>query len=129
MKEVLLCAIFATQTQWRAACAALCKEGPLKPATANGPGLIAKAFGCENWNILSAKFAAAQLRAPAAAHEPAPRDGGAPAADLVASPPFPRLKDKTCDELLALAQDTERKRKKFEDAVRIAASLLEARGV
>jgi len=56
------------------------------------------------------------------------RDGEAPAADLVASPAFARLQDKTPDELLALAQDAERKRKNFEDALRIAASLLEARG-
>jgi hypothetical protein len=55
------------------------------------------------------------------------RDGEAPA-DLVASPAFARLQDKTPDELLALAQDAERKRKNFEDALRIAASLLEARG-
>jgi hypothetical protein len=54
--------------------------------------------------------------------------GEAPAADFVASPAFARLKDKTRDELLALAQDAERKRKRFEDALRIATSLLEARG-
>src|ERR1700716_2244589 len=46
------------------------------------------------------------------------RDGEAPA-DLVASPAFARLQDKTPDELLALAQDAERKRKNFEDALRI----------
>ena len=56
------------------------------------------------------------------------RDGEPPAADLLASPAFVRLKDKTREDLLALAQDAERKRKGFEDARRIAASVLEARG-
>jgi hypothetical protein len=56
------------------------------------------------------------------------RDGEAPAADLVASPAFARLKDKTPEDLLALTQDTERKRKRCEDALRIATSLLEGRG-
>jgi hypothetical protein len=56
------------------------------------------------------------------------RDGEPPAADLLASPAFARLKDKTREELLALAQDAERKRKGFEDALRIAAAVIEARG-
>ncbi|MEN3379269.1 MAG: ATP-dependent Clp protease ATP-binding subunit ClpX [Hyphomicrobiales bacterium] len=56
------------------------------------------------------------------------RNGEAPAPDLVASPAFARLKDKTPDELLALARDAERKRKSFEDALRLATSLLEAPG-
>jgi ClpX C4-type zinc finger/Glyoxalase superfamily protein len=57
------------------------------------------------------------------------RDGEPPAAaDLLASPAFARLKDKTREGLLALAQDTERKRKGFEDALRIAATVIEARG-
>jgi hypothetical protein len=56
------------------------------------------------------------------------RDGEPPAADLLASPAFARLKDKTREDLLALAQDTERKRKGFEDALRIAAAVLDARG-
>jgi hypothetical protein len=56
------------------------------------------------------------------------RDGEPPAADLLASPAFARLKDKARDDLLALAQDAERKRKEFEDALRIAAIVLEARG-
>jgi hypothetical protein len=56
------------------------------------------------------------------------RDGEPPAADLLASPAFARLKDKTREDLHALAQDTERKRKGFEEALRIAATVLEARG-
>jgi hypothetical protein len=56
------------------------------------------------------------------------RDGEPPAAALLASPAFARLKDKTREDLLALAQDAERKRRGFEDALRIAASVLEARG-
>ena len=56
------------------------------------------------------------------------RDGEPPAADLLASPAFARLKDKTREDLLALAQDAERKRKGFEDALRITASVMEARG-
>jgi hypothetical protein len=56
------------------------------------------------------------------------RDGEPPAADLLASPAYARLKDKTKEDLLALAQDAERKRKGFDDALRIAATVLEARG-
>jgi hypothetical protein len=56
------------------------------------------------------------------------RDGEPPAADLLASPAYARLKDKTREDLLALAQDAERKRKGFDDALRLAASVLEARG-
>src|SRR5438552_1895938 len=56
------------------------------------------------------------------------RDDESPAADLSASPAFPRLKGMTRDELLAHAQDTERKRKGFDDVLRIAAAVLEGRG-
>jgi hypothetical protein len=56
------------------------------------------------------------------------RDGEPPAAHLLASPAFARLNDKTREELLALAQDAERKCKGFEDALRIAAAVLDARG-
>jgi hypothetical protein len=56
------------------------------------------------------------------------RDGEPPAAALLTSPAFERLKDRSREDLLALAQDAERRRKGFEDALRIAASVLEARG-
>jgi hypothetical protein len=56
------------------------------------------------------------------------RDGEAPPPDLLASPAFARLKDKTREDLLARAQDAERKRKGFEDALRIATAVLDARG-
>jgi hypothetical protein len=56
------------------------------------------------------------------------RDGESPAADLLASPAFARLKDKTKEDLLALAKDTERKHKGFKEAVRIAETVLAARG-
>jgi ClpX C4-type zinc finger/Glyoxalase superfamily protein len=56
------------------------------------------------------------------------RDGEPPAADLLASPAFARLKDRTREELLALAQEAEGRRKGYEDALRIAAAVLDARG-
>jgi hypothetical protein len=55
------------------------------------------------------------------------RDGEPPAADLLASPVFARLKDKTREDLLALAQEAEGSRKEYEDALRIAAAVLHAR--
>lgn len=56
------------------------------------------------------------------------RDGEPPAADLLASPAFARLKDKSRQDLLALAQAAEASRKGYEDALRIAAAVLDARG-
>jgi hypothetical protein len=56
------------------------------------------------------------------------RDGEPPAADLLASPGFARLKDKIREELVALAQDAEDKRKVDEDALRVATAVLNARG-
>jgi hypothetical protein len=56
------------------------------------------------------------------------RGGETPAADLLASPAFARLKDKTSEDLLALAQDTEGRRKGYEDALRIAVAAIDARG-
>jgi ClpX C4-type zinc finger/Glyoxalase superfamily protein len=56
------------------------------------------------------------------------RDGEPPAADLLASPGFARLKDKTKEDLLALAREAEGRRKGYEDALRIAAAALDARG-
>ena len=56
------------------------------------------------------------------------RDGEPPAADVLASPAFARLKDKTKEDLLALAQEAEGRRKGYEDALRIAAAVLDARG-
>ena len=56
------------------------------------------------------------------------RDGEPPAADLLASPGFARLKAKTREELVALAQDAEDKRKVDEDALRVATAVLNARG-
>jgi hypothetical protein len=55
-------------------------------------------------------------------------DGEPPAADLLASPRFAQLKDKTREDLLALEQGAERRRKGSEDALRIATTVLEARG-
>jgi ClpX C4-type zinc finger/Glyoxalase superfamily protein len=56
------------------------------------------------------------------------RDGEPPAADLLASPAFARLKDKTSDELRALAQEADGRHKGYEDTLRIAAAELDARG-
>lgn len=58
----------------------------------------------------------------------AARDGEAPTAELLASPRFAQLKDTTREDLLALEQGAERRRKGSEDALRIAATVLEARG-
>jgi ClpX C4-type zinc finger/Glyoxalase superfamily protein len=55
-------------------------------------------------------------------------DGEPPAADLLASPAFGRLKDKTKQDLLALAQEAEGRRKGYEDALCIAAAALDVRG-
>jgi hypothetical protein len=56
------------------------------------------------------------------------RNGEPPAADLLASSAFARLKDKTSQDLLALAQKAEASHKGYEDAQRIAAAVLDARG-
>ena len=56
------------------------------------------------------------------------RDGEPPAADLLASPAFARLNDKTREDLLALTQEAEGNRKGYEVALRIAAAVLDARG-
>jgi hypothetical protein len=56
------------------------------------------------------------------------RDGEPPAADLSASPRFAQLQDKTREELLALAQHSEGRRKRYENALRIAAAVLAAPG-
>jgi ClpX C4-type zinc finger/Glyoxalase superfamily protein len=56
------------------------------------------------------------------------RNGEPPAADLLASPAFARLKDKTSKDLLALAQKAEAGHKGYEDAQRLAAAVLDARG-
>jgi hypothetical protein len=56
------------------------------------------------------------------------RDGEPPTADLLASPRFAQLKDKSREDLVALEQGAERKRKGFEDVLRIAATVLAARG-
>ena len=52
---------------------------------------------------------------------------GEPSPDLSASPGFARLKDKTRQELLALAQNAEGWRKAQGEALRIATSMLDAR--
>jgi hypothetical protein len=54
------------------------------------------------------------------------RNGEPPAEDLLASPDFARLKDKTSEDLLALAQQAEGRHKGFEDVRRIAAAVLES---
>jgi hypothetical protein len=57
------------------------------------------------------------------------RDGEVPAAgDVLASPGFAYLKNKTRDSLLALQQRHERALQRYEDAQRIAASVLGERG-
>jgi hypothetical protein len=56
------------------------------------------------------------------------RDDEPPPADLLASPAFARLKDKTREDLLALAQEVEGRHKGYGDALRIAAAILDARG-
>jgi hypothetical protein len=56
------------------------------------------------------------------------RDGEPPAADLLASPAFARLKDKTRDDLVALAQEADGRHRGYEAALRIAAAVLDARG-
>ena len=48
---------------WCRACATPCKAGQSKPPIANSLELIAKAFGYDNWNILSAKIEAAERAA------------------------------------------------------------------
>ena len=49
-------------------------------------------------------------------------------ADLVSSPRFTQLKDKTRDELLALEQHARLAQTRFEDVLRIASAVLEVRG-
>jgi hypothetical protein len=56
------------------------------------------------------------------------RNGEPPAADLLASPAFARLKDKTSEDLRVRARHAEGMRKGYEDALRIAATVLDARG-
>jgi hypothetical protein len=57
------------------------------------------------------------------------RDGEVPAeGDVLASPGFAYLKNKTKDELLALAQHHERTLKRYEDAQRITATVIGERG-
>jgi ClpX C4-type zinc finger/Glyoxalase superfamily protein len=55
------------------------------------------------------------------------RDGQPPAADLSASPRFAQLKDKTREDLLALEQLAERELKGYEEVLRIASTVLDAR--
>src|SRR6185295_10999677 len=55
------------------------------------------------------------------------RDGEPPAPDLVASPGFAQLKDKTREDLLALDQQAKRWQKGYEDVQRIASTVLELR--
>ncbi|MBO0764882.1 MAG: hypothetical protein J2P50_09885 [Hyphomicrobiaceae bacterium] len=56
------------------------------------------------------------------------RDGAPPAADILASPRFVQLKDMTREDLLALEQQAKRAQKGYEDVLRIASAVLEARG-
>ena len=57
------------------------------------------------------------------------RDGEVPAkGDVLASPGFAYLKNKTKEELLALQQHHERALKRYEDAQRIAATVIGERG-
>jgi len=56
------------------------------------------------------------------------RDGVPPAAEVVASPRFAQLKDKTREDLLALEQQAKRAQKGYEDVLRIASAVLAVRG-
>jgi hypothetical protein len=56
------------------------------------------------------------------------RDAEAPAADLLAWPRFAQMKNIPRKELLALGQRAERAAKRYEDALRIATTVLDARG-
>jgi hypothetical protein len=56
------------------------------------------------------------------------RDGAPPGAEVVVSPRFAQLKDKTREDLLALEQQAERAQKGYEDVLRIASAVLEVRG-
>lgn len=56
------------------------------------------------------------------------RNGEPPAPDLLASPAFAQLKDKTSEDLLALAQEAEGRNKAYDDARRMTAAVLDARG-
>jgi hypothetical protein len=57
------------------------------------------------------------------------RDGEVPAdGDILTSPGFLYLKDKTREDLLALQEQAQRKLKRYEDALRIAAAVLGERG-
>jgi hypothetical protein len=56
------------------------------------------------------------------------RNGEPPAADLLASPAFARLKDKTSRDLIALALEAEARQKRYEEALRVAAAVHDARG-
>jgi hypothetical protein len=56
------------------------------------------------------------------------RDGEPPAADLLASPRFAQLKEMKSEDLLALKQHAEHRMKGYEDVLRIATTVLDARG-
>ena len=56
------------------------------------------------------------------------REGAPPAAEVVASPRFAQLKDKTREDLLALEQQARRAQRGYEDVLRIASAVLEVRG-
>jgi hypothetical protein len=56
------------------------------------------------------------------------RDGAPPVAEVVASPRFAQLKDKTREDLFALEQQAKRAQKSYEDVLRIASAVLEVRG-
>jgi hypothetical protein len=56
------------------------------------------------------------------------RDGEPPAAELVASPHFSQLKDKSREDLLVLEQQAKGALKGYEDVLRIASAVLGVRG-
>ncbi len=56
------------------------------------------------------------------------RDGAPPVADVVTSPRFTHLQDKTREDLLALEQQAKRGQKAYEDVLRIASAVVEVRG-
>jgi hypothetical protein len=56
------------------------------------------------------------------------QDGAPPAAEVLASPRFAQLKDKTSEDLLALEQQAKWAQKSYEGVLRIASAVLEVRG-
>jgi hypothetical protein len=101
--------------------------------------LIAKVFGYESWNVLSAKIDAAEPRAGARRGAQslalqrietmlASRENASAANDeVMLSSSFARLKNKTSDELLAMKTFSQDQLKRYEQALRTAAPIINGR--